>query len=146
MLSREDAIGYSTAGAGAAGSRVQYDVRRANPPVVLSLALDFDIPVRFNGDVMDRYDIRMEECARVCARLSVAHIKATTGQKINSDKPRVCAAEGRHERVRLTAVWKTPKVNSATTSPPAAANPDRYHVRAPSFINPDPAGQNVPGA
>jgi len=52
--------------AGAAGSGVAYDVRRAEPYSVYD-RLDFDIPTGQKGDVMDRYEVRMAELASGCA-------------------------------------------------------------------------------
>ena len=53
-LSPEDAIAYSTSGPMLRGSGVAYDIRRAEPYSYYE-HLDFDVAVRYNGDIYDRY-------------------------------------------------------------------------------------------
>src|SRR5579859_6361426 len=59
-LSAADAIKYGCSGATVRGSGVAYDVRKAFPYSGYE-RFDFDIPVGSNGDVYDRYLIRMME-------------------------------------------------------------------------------------
>lgn len=59
-ISREDAISYSFTGPLLRACGVEYDVRKAFPYSVYD-QLDFDIPYGENGDVYDRYLVRMEE-------------------------------------------------------------------------------------
>lgn len=60
VLSREDAINYGVTGPVLRGSDVEWDVRKAAPYSSYE-EFDFDIPVGENGDVYDRYLVRMEE-------------------------------------------------------------------------------------
>ena len=50
----------STCGPLLRASGVKYDVRRADPYSIYP-ELDFDVPVGMNGDIYDRYRVRMDE-------------------------------------------------------------------------------------
>jgi NADH-quinone oxidoreductase subunit D len=60
ILSREDALAFSTSGPTLRGSGVKYDIRRAHPYGIYP-ELDFDIPVGELGDCADRYLVRIAE-------------------------------------------------------------------------------------
>ncbi len=60
VISREDAINYGLTGPSLRGSGVAYDLRKAMPYSSYD-DFDFQIPVGENGDVYDRYLVRMEE-------------------------------------------------------------------------------------
>ena len=60
VISKEDALSYSITGVIARASGVDHDLRR-DRPYYMYPDLDFDVVVGSNGDVMDRYLIRMEE-------------------------------------------------------------------------------------
>ncbi len=60
LLSKEDAIGYGTSGPVLRGSGVAWDIRKAFPYSGYE-QFDFDIPVGTEGDVYDRYLVRMLE-------------------------------------------------------------------------------------
>ncbi len=59
-LPKEMAIAYSCAGPLLRASGAAYDVRRAEPYSIYP-DLDFDVAVRYNGDIYDRYLIRLDE-------------------------------------------------------------------------------------
>ncbi len=59
-LTREEALGLGLVGPLARASGVAYDVRRAFPYLGYE-TFDFDVPVGGNGDVFDRYLVRIEE-------------------------------------------------------------------------------------
>lgn len=134
-LSAVDAIAFSAAGPVLRASGVQYDVRRAEPYSYYE-QLDFDIPVRYNGDIYDRYLIRLDEMRESIkiVRQVLPHLKATEGQSIMTGKPQYAI------RVNGGEVYKrveNPKgeLGYYMTASRRASNPDRYHIRAPSFIN-----------
>jgi NADH-quinone oxidoreductase subunit D/NADH-quinone oxidoreductase subunit C/D len=135
-LSREDAIAYSAAGPLLRASGVPYDVRRAEPYSYYE-HLDFDIAVRYNGDIYDRFLIRMDEMRQSLRILEqvLPHLKATEGAPVIGDKPqyaiRMPSAGEAYGRV------ENPKgeLGYYVTAKRRSANPERYHVRAPSFIN-----------
>lgn len=59
-ISAEDAIAWNMTGPMLRGSGVAYDIRKAEPYLCYE-DFDFDIPVGTNGDVYDRYLVRLEE-------------------------------------------------------------------------------------
>ncbi|MCD6430822.1 MAG: NADH dehydrogenase (quinone) subunit D [Deltaproteobacteria bacterium] len=59
-ISAEDAVNYGLTGPSLRGSGVSYDIRKAMPYGGYD-DFDFKIPVGDNGDVYDRYLVRMEE-------------------------------------------------------------------------------------
>ncbi len=135
-LSREDAIAYSAAGPVLRASGVPYDVRRAEPYSYYD-QLDFDVAVRYNGDIYDRFLIRIDEMQQSLRILQqvLPHLKATEGASIIGVKPqyalRIPNAGEAYGRV------ENPKgeLGYYVTAKKRSANPERYHVRAPSFIN-----------
>jgi NADH-quinone oxidoreductase subunit D len=60
VISADDAINYGLTGPNLRGSGVNYDVRKANPYGGYE-EFEFDIPLGNNGDVYDRYLVRLEE-------------------------------------------------------------------------------------
>jgi NADH-quinone oxidoreductase subunit D/NADH-quinone oxidoreductase subunit C/D len=135
-ISAEDAIAYSTAGPVLRASGVPYDVRRADPYSYYE-HLDFDVAVRYNGDIYDRYLIRIDEMRQSLRILEqiLPQLRATEGATIFNGKPqyaiRMPQAGEAYGRV------ENPKgeLGYYLTAQRRGSNPDRYHVRAPSFIN-----------
>ena len=144
-LSPEDAIAYSTAGPVLRASGVPYDVRRAQPYSYYE-HLDFDVAVRYNGDIYDRYLIRVDEMYQSLRiiRQVLSHLRETEGAPIVSGKPQYAIrvkggdAYGRVENPKG-------ELGYYLTAKTRASNPDRYHIRAPSFINLTPLGHMVKG-
>ena len=130
-LSPEDAIAYSAAGPVLRASGVPYDVRRAEPYSIYD-RFDFDVAVRYNGDVYDRYLIRLDE-ARQSIRIlqqaldQIPEGEIQAGKKQYSSRVAAGQAYGRVENPKGELGYYV--VSDGT------ANPYRYHIRAPSFIN-----------
>ncbi|MCB8923496.1 MAG: NADH-quinone oxidoreductase subunit D [Ardenticatenaceae bacterium] len=135
-LSPEDAIAYSAAGPVLRASGVPYDLRKANPYSYYE-HLDFDVAVRYNGDIYDRFLIRVDEMQQSLRILQqvLPHLEETEGGAINDGKPqyaiRMPKAGEAYGRV------ENPKgeLGYYVTAKRRDANPARYHVRSPSFIN-----------
>ncbi len=133
VLTPEQAIALSTSGPVLRASGVPYDVRRAEPYGIYD-RFDFDVAVRYHGDVYDRYLIRLDE-ARQSLRILQQAIRdiPERGAPILAGKPqyqvRVPAGEayGRVEGPKGELGFYVVSTGKA--------NPWRYHVRAPSFIN-----------
>ncbi len=131
VLTPEQAIAYSAAGPVLRASGVPYDIRRADPYSIYD-RFDFDVAVRYHGDVYDRYLIRMDELRQSLHILQQA-VRDIPEGPIQEGKPqyqvRVPAGEayGRVEGPKGELGYYV----VATGKP----NPWRYHVRAPSFIN-----------
>ncbi len=140
-LSRKDAIAYSTCGPVMRASGVNYDVRKAEPYSFYS-HLNFDIPVRQNGDVFDRYMVRVQEMHQSLRILEQVfpHIVETQGMPILEGEPsyNVRVPQGGDAYGRV----ENPKgeLGYYVTAKAKGTNPERYHIRAPSFINLTPLG------
>jgi NADH-quinone oxidoreductase subunit D/NADH-quinone oxidoreductase subunit C/D len=148
-LPPEMAIGYSAAGPLLRASGVPYDVRRADPYSIYP-ELDFDVCTRPNGDIYDRYLIRldeMRESIRILKQI-LPRLEKTKGEPIFAGNkqymPRVPFGEayGRVENPKGELGYY---VVSAAEEGKGTQNPWRYHVRAPSFINLTALGQMCKG-
>lgn len=144
VLPPDMAVAYSAAGPVLRASGVPYDVRRAEPYSIYP-DLDFDVAVRYNGDIYDRYLIRLDEIRqsiRILKQL-LPLLRETEGQEIQAGKkaygPRVPAGEsyGRVENPKGELGYYVISEGGQ--------NPWRYHVRAPSFINLTPLGEMCKG-
>jgi NADH:ubiquinone oxidoreductase subunit D len=132
VLPKEQAIAYATAGPVLRASGVPYDVRRAEPYSIYD-RFDFDVAVRYNGDVYDRYLIRIDEVRESLKILKQVVKDIPEKGEIQTGRPqyqvRVPAGEayGRVENPKGELGFYV-----VSTGDP---NPWRYHIRAPSFIN-----------
>jgi len=136
VLTPEQAIAYSVVGPVARASGVPYDLRRADPYSIYD-RFDFDVAVRYHGDVYDRYLVRIDEI-RQSIRILQQAVEQIPEGPIQEGKPqyqvRVPAGEsyGRVEGPKGELGFYV-----VSNGKP---NPYRYHVRAPSFINLTPLG------
>jgi NADH-quinone oxidoreductase subunit C/D len=137
VLTPEQAIAYSAAGPVLRASGVPYDLRRADPYSIYD-RFDFDVAVRYHGDVYDRYLVRLDEM-----RQSIRIL-----EQVVKDIPEGPIIEGKP----LYQVRVPPGESYGHVEGPKGelgfyvvsngkANPWRYHVRAPSFINLTPMEQ-----
>jgi NADH-quinone oxidoreductase subunit C/D len=137
ILTPDLAIAYSTCGPVLRASGVPYDLRRADPYSIYD-RFEFDVAVRYHGDVYDRYLLRLDEIRQSLRIL----------QQACRDIPEGPIQEGRQQyQVRVPAGESYGRVEGPkgelgfyviSTGKP---NPWRYHVRAPSFINLTPLEQ-----
>jgi NADH-quinone oxidoreductase subunit D/NADH-quinone oxidoreductase subunit C/D len=131
VITAEQAIAYSAAGPVLRASGVPYDVRRADPYGIYD-RFEFDVAVRYHGDVYDRYIIRIDEM-RESLRILQQAVRDIPEGEIFSGKPvyqvRVKAGEsyGRVENPKGELGFYIVSDGKPT--------PWRYHIRAPSFIN-----------
>jgi NADH-quinone oxidoreductase subunit D/NADH-quinone oxidoreductase subunit C/D len=131
VLTPEQAIAFSACGPVLRASGVPYDIRRADPYSIYD-RFDFDVAVRYHGDCYDRYLIRLDEIRQSLRILEQALKDLPEGEIING-KPqyqvRVPAGEayGRVEGPKGELGFYVVSNGKA--------NPWRYHIRAPSFIN-----------
>lgn len=130
ILSPEDAIAFSETGPVLRASGVPYDIRRADPYGIYD-RFDFDVAVRYHGDCYDRYIIRIDEIRQSLRILQQAVRDIPDGPVLTKNPYNVRVPAG-ESYVRIEA----PKgelgyyiVSDGT------ANPYRYHIRSPSFIN-----------
>jgi len=131
VLTPEQAIAFSTCGPVLRASGVPYDIRRADPYSIYD-RFDFDVAVRYHGDVYDRFMIRIDEM-RQSVRILQQAIRDLPGGSIQEGKPQY--------QVRVPAGESYGRVEGPKGElgyyivSNGKANPWRYHVRAPSFIN-----------
>jgi NADH-quinone oxidoreductase subunit C/D len=131
ILTREQAINYSTAGPVLRASGVPYDVRRAAPYSIYN-RFDFKVITGEKGDLYDRYYVRlieMRESARILKQ-AVRDIPAgpiLPGKKSYQIKVPAGEAYSRVENPKGELGYYVVADGSPTAY--------RYHVRSPSFIN-----------
>ena len=105
-LSPEDAVAYSVTGPTLRAAGIPYDIRKADPYGIYD-RFEFDIPVRHNSDLLDRYYVRIDEM-RQSLRILQQALKAIPDGPFLAGKPqyqvRVPAGES-YGRV------ESPKVN-----------------------------------
>lgn len=131
VLTADQAIDFSATGPILRASGVPYDIRRADPYSIYD-RFDFDVAVRYHGDVYDRYLVRLDEI-RQSIRILKQAVRDIPEGPIITGKPawqvRVPAGEsyGRVEGPKGELGYYVVSNGKA--------NPWRYHVRAPSFVN-----------
>jgi NADH-quinone oxidoreductase subunit C/D len=131
VLTREQAINYSTAGPVLRASGVSYDIRRAAPYSIYD-RFNFNVIVGQTGDLYDRYYVRLQEM-RESARIlkqAVSEIPAgpiLPGKKSYQIKVPAGEAYSRVENPKGELGYYVVADGSPTAY--------RYHVRSPSFIN-----------
>jgi NADH/F420H2 dehydrogenase subunit C len=130
ILSPEDVIALGASGPMLRASGVPYDIRRAEPYGIYD-RFDFDVAVRYHGDIYDRYLIRLDEVHQSLRILRQALKEMPEGPVLtkNPYNVRVPAGEayGRIEAPKGELGFYLVSDGSA--------NPYRYHVRSPSFIH-----------
>lgn len=131
VIDAEQALNLSTSGPILRASGVPYDVRRADPYSIYD-RFDFKVPVLNHGDIYDRYLIRIEEMRQ----------SAKIIQQAISQIPEGPIFEGKAQyQVKVPAGEAYGRVEAPKGElgfyivSNGQANPWRYHVRAPSFIN-----------
>jgi NADH-quinone oxidoreductase subunit C/D len=131
VLTAEQAIDFSATGPILRASGVPYDIRRAEPYSIYD-RLEFDVAVRYHGDIYDRYLVRLDEI-----RQSIRILKQVT-----RDIPEGAILAGKPAwQVRVPAGESYGRVEGPKGElgfylvSNGKANPYRYHVRAPSFVN-----------
>ena len=87
VMSPDEALNYGLCGPMLRASGVAYDVRKDFPYLDYE-TYDFDVPVGTNGDVYDRYLVRMEEM-RQSVRILEQAVKRLPDGPVNVDDPRV---------------------------------------------------------
>jgi len=136
VLTPADAIALSTAGPLLRASGVPYDVRRADPYSYYE-HLDFDVAVRYNGDIYDRYLIRIDEMRQSLRILEqvLPHLRRTEGSPVFGEKPQYALRAPRAGESYGRVENPKGELGFYVTAKRRSSNPERYHVRAPSFIN-----------
>jgi NADH-quinone oxidoreductase subunit D len=155
ILRKEDALAYATSGPTLRGSGIEWDIRKVFPYSGYE-QFDFAIPVGSNGDVYDRYMVRMLEMEESLKLVNQALDGLPTGpyqvQNPKITPPPKWQLTGSMEALihhfkLFTEGYRPPEgeVYVRTESPKGelgfylvsdgSAKPYRMHVRAPSFAN-----------
>jgi NADH-quinone oxidoreductase subunit D len=155
VLSPEEAIAFGITGPPLRATGVDWDLRKAFPYSGID-QFEFDVPVGENGDVYDRYRVRVEEIHESLKIVSQAMDAMPKGDYRVDDRkvtppPRARIDESMealiHHFKLFTEGFKVPPGETyvAVESPrgelgcylvsDGEANPYRMHTRAPSFVN-----------
>lgn len=154
-LSTEDAVSYGVTGPVLRASGVNYDVRKAYPYTGYD-EFDFQIPLGKNGDVYDRYLVRLQEMrqsirivTQAIERLPEGPVNAFAPEYVRPEKDAVqkdMAALIRHFKLMAEGI-KPPKGEAYSSIESSkgelgfyivsdgTAKPYRVRIRPPSFLN-----------
>jgi NADH-quinone oxidoreductase subunit D len=155
VMTPEEAVNYGLSGCMLRASGVAYDVRKDFPYLDYE-TYDFEVPVGVNGDVYDRYLVRIEEMRQSIGIVRQALERLPDGP-INVDDPRVIlppkskATSGMESMIHhFKQVMEGPRppvgeTYVAVESPrgekgyymvsDGSAKPVRWRIRPPSFVN-----------
>jgi NADH-quinone oxidoreductase subunit D len=155
VMSPDEAVNYGLTGPMLRASGVAYDVRKDFPYLDYE-TYDFDVPVGTNGDVYDRYLIRMEEM-RQSIRILEQAIKRLPDGPVNIDDHRVVLPpkskatsdmESMIHHFKQVMEGPRPSIGEcyvAVESPKGekgyymvsdgTSKPVRWRIRPPSFVN-----------
>ena len=155
VISAEDAMAYGASGPVLRGSGVPYDLRKAKPYSGYE-QYEFDVPIGGNGDIYDRYLVRMQEM-RESLQIVKQALDTLPGGPVNTSDRRVAMPPRNeintsmesliHHFKLVTEGFRPPpgQVYQAVESPrgelgfylvsDGSNRPYRCKVRAPSFSN-----------
>jgi NADH-quinone oxidoreductase subunit D len=155
VMTPEEAVNYGLSGPMVRASGVAYDVRKDFPYLDYE-TYDFDVPVGTNGDVYDRYLVRMEEMRQSVRILEQAANRLPDGP-VNVDDPRLILPpkskatsemESMIHHFKLVMEGPRPPIGEAYVaieSPKGekgyymvsdgTSKPVRWRIRPPSFVN-----------
>jgi NADH dehydrogenase I D subunit len=155
VMSAEEAVNYGLTGAALRGSGVNYDLRKVEPYAAYD-KVEFDVPLGKNGDVYDRYLVRLGEL-RQSNRIIKQCLDMIQPGPVVTDDPRYAVPEKMtvmqsmqslaHQFVIMSKWVPMPKgdVYVATEGPKGelgfyivsdgSGRPYRIKIRAPSYVN-----------
>jgi NADH dehydrogenase I D subunit len=155
VMTAEEAVNYGLTGATLRGSGVNYDLRKVEPYAAYD-KVEFDVPLGKNGDVYDRYIVRINEM-RQSNRIIKQCLDMMQPGPITTDDPRYAIPEKMkvmqsmqtlaHQFVLMSKWVPMPKgeVYVATEGAKGelgfyivsdgSGRPYRIKIRAPSYVN-----------
>ena len=155
VMTPEEATNWGLSGPMLRASGVAYDVRKDFPYYDYE-TYDFDVPVGTNGDVYDRFLVRMEEMRQSVRILQQAADRLPDGP-INVDDPRVILPDKSKATSEMESMIHHFKLVMEGPRPPAGecyvavespkgekgyyfvsdgtAKPVRWRIRPPSYVN-----------
>ncbi len=154
-MTQEEALNYGLSGPLLRAAGVAYDVRKDFPYLGYE-TYDFEVPVGTNGDVYDRFLVRMEEL-RQSVRILEQALKRLPGGPVNIDDPRVILPPKSKATSEMESMIHHFKQVMEGPRPPAGeayvavespkgekgyymvsdgtSKPVRWRIRPPSFVN-----------
>jgi NADH-quinone oxidoreductase subunit D len=154
-ISREDAIAFGMTGPGLRATGESYDLRKARPYCGYE-NYDFEIPTGTQGDIYDRYLVRLEEM-RQAVRILTQVLDTLPEGPVNIDDPKIFLPEKKevltsmeeliHQFMIVTEGFECPagEIYHATEVPKGELGfyivstggraPYRLRIRSPSFNN-----------
>jgi NADH-quinone oxidoreductase subunit C/D len=155
VISPEEAINWGLTGPVIRGSGVKWDIRKAIPYSSYD-EFNFEIPIGENGDVYDRYLVRLEEM-RQSARIVRQAVQRLPKGRVRSADPRVAPPAKEEVGKEIHALIRHFKLIAEGVSPPpgevyasienpkgelgwylvsdGSSRPYRYRIHTPSFVN-----------
>jgi len=128
VLTKEDAKAYCVTGPTARGSGLKIDVRQDSPHAAYD-RVDFEVPVRTEGDVMAKTVVRLLECLESVSIIRQA-LDALPGGDIYTPVRYIPAGEG----VGRAEAPRGEDIHYVRTDG-FSDKPVRHKVRAPSYVN-----------
>jgi NADH dehydrogenase I D subunit len=155
VISPKDAINWGLTGPVIRGSGVKWDIRKAIPYSSYD-DFTFEIPTGENGDVYDRYLVRLEEM-RQSARIVRQAVQKLPKGRIRARDPRLTPPAKAEAGQEINALIRHFKIMAEGVSPPpgevycsienpkgelgwylvsdGSNRPYRYRIHTPSFVN-----------
>ena len=130
VISPEDAINGSLTGPALRGSGIPWDLRKAEPYSVYD-QMDFEVPIGANGDVYDRFMVRMSELYQSAKIIKQAMDLIPEGPH-KTDIPLALRPPVGEIYSRIESPRGEIGFYLVSDGGPA---PYRFHIRAPSLIN-----------
>jgi NADH-quinone oxidoreductase subunit C/D len=130
-ISAADAIAHSLSGPVLRASGVPYDLRRAAPYSIYD-RLEFNIAQRYNGDVFDRYRIRLDEIRESLKILRQVITQMPGGEVFAGKAQHLVKVPPGESYSRIESPKGDLGYYVISNGKP---NPYRYHIRPPTLIN-----------
>ncbi len=130
VITPEDAINGSLVGPALRGSGVPWDLRKAEPYCVYD-RIEFDVPIGRNGDVYDRFMVRLAE-TRESVKIIRQAVEGIPEGPHKTDIPLALRPEPGEVYGRVEGPRGELGFYLVSDGGPA---PYRFHIRAPSLIN-----------
>jgi NADH-quinone oxidoreductase subunit D len=155
VMSPQEALNYGLSGPMARASGIAWDTRKDFPYLDYE-TYDFDVPVGVNGDVYDRFLVRMEEM-RQSVRILEQAVQRLPDGPVNIDDPRLILPPKSKATSEMESMIHHFKLVMEGPRPPAGevyvpvespkgekgyyfvsdgtAKPVRWRIRPPSYVN-----------
>ncbi len=130
VISPEDAINGSLVGPALRGSGVPWDLRKAEPYCIYD-RMEFDVPIGRNGDVYDRFMVRLAE-TRESVKIIRQAVENIPDGSHKTDIPLALRPAPGEVYGRVEGPRGELGFYLVSDGGPA---PYRFHIRAPSLIN-----------